>query len=243
MSNDHITEAIIFDLDDTILAYGVAGDVWQSICLENARLIDGVDEYTLLDALNKARETYWADPERHRRGRLNLLKARRELVELAFSNLGIDNLDIAHKIADTYSTIREERAKLFPGSIETLEHLKASGKRMALITNGASDMQRAKIERYRLAQYFDNILIEGEFGAGKPDKSVFVHTLTVLGISPEEAWMVGDDLDRDIAGAQSVGIYTVWVDWKNEGLPKSTQVIPDKTVTSISELKNGEYHG
>jgi putative hydrolase of the HAD superfamily len=165
-----------------------------------------------------------------------LFNARREIVERAFASLGIDDINAAHELADTYSTRREEMVKFFPGSIDTLDYLKSSSKKMALITNGASDMQRAKIERFGLAEYFDYILVEGEFGAGKPDKSVFTHTLGVLGASPEDTWMVGDDLNRDIAGAQSVGIHAVWVDWARKGLPETSTVSPDRIVSAISEL-------
>lgn len=53
---------------------------------------------------------------------------------------------------------------------------------------------------------FDYILIEGEFGAGKPDKSVFIHVLEKLDVAPQESWMIGDNLEHDMSGAQRVGI-------------------------------------
>lgn len=237
MSNNSLPGAFLFDLDDTIIAHGAAAEgLWESLCFEHASMIEGLSAETLLQAVGDARDWYWSDPERHRNGRLNLFQARRQLVELAFKNLGLDNLEVAHKIANAYSTQREELVKLFPGSVDILKFFRSSGKKMALVTNGASDMQRSKIERFGLGEYFDYILVEGEFGVGKPDKSVFLHALNKLNCSENEAWMVGDDLSRDIAGAQDVGIYSVWVDWKNEGLPGDSPVCPDKIINAISEL-------
>ena len=48
--------------------------------------------------------------------------------------------------------------------------------------------------------------------------------------------MVGDSLEWDIAPAQKLGIYGIWVDWRNEGLLESATVKPDRIITAISEL-------
>jgi len=230
-------EAILFDLDDTIITGEVGPEeLWKELCYQHAELIEGLNGDVLFSEVNTVRAWYWADPERHRIKRLNLIKARREMVELVFSKLGIDNEKACQNLADSFSEQRQELLKLVPGSIDTLVHLKETGVAMALITNGASDFQRQKIDRFDLAQYFEYILVEGEFGAGKPDISVFTHTLGILGVSPENAWMVGDDLKRDILGANEVGIFSVWVDWKKEGLPSNSEAKPDRIITTILEL-------
>ncbi len=230
-------KAILFDLDDTIIAFSSAGDeCWQELCNRFAPLTGGLEAEKLLEAIDEVRNWYWDDPERHRRGRLNLVAARRELVSLAFSNLGIDNAAIANRLADAYSTEREEAVTLFPGAIDTLNHFRDNGLKLALLSNGASELQRKKIERFKLASFFDCIIIEGELGFGKPDKRVFLHALEKLGAAAGEAWMVGDNLEWDVAGAQQVGIYSIWVDWQGGGLPESTTVRPDRIIGNISEL-------
>ena len=107
---------------------------------------------------------------------------------------------------------------------------------MALITNGLSSIQRGKIDRFGLDLFFDCIIIEEEFGVGKPDPRVFQYALDQLAVQPWETMMVGDNLETDIAGAQSLGIYTVWVDWKGGGLPEGSPTTPDSTVRSVAEL-------
>ena len=117
-----------------------------------------------------------------------------------------------------------------------LSSLHDSGVRLALVTNGGSEGQRAKIDRFGLASFFDCIVVEGEFGFGKPDERVFGHALGQLAVAASNAWMVGDDLDRDIAGAQSVGIFGIWIDMKGAGLRESDAVRPDRVITSLPEL-------
>jgi putative hydrolase of the HAD superfamily len=232
-----VPKAIIFDLDDTIISYdSVTEQVWENVCRRCAVGVDGLTPESLLKAIGQAREWYWADPERHRLGRLHLLEARRDVVKLALFNLGIDSSELAKKIADSFSIERDEASFLFPGAIDTLTHLGKKGLRLALITNGASEMQRAKLLRFGLEPFFDSILVEGEFGCGKPDSRVFTHTLQKLDIYAADAWMVGDDLGRDIAPCQPLGIFSVWVDWKGTGLPPSAKVTPDKIVSSIGGL-------
>jgi putative hydrolase of the HAD superfamily len=99
-----------------------------------------------------------------------------------------------------------------------------------------ADSQRRKIERFGLAPFFDCIVIEGEFGAGKPDGRVYAYALAQLGLQPEEVWMVGDNLEWDVAGPQRMGIKGIWVDLTGSGLPEDSAVRPDLIARSLAEL-------
>ena len=139
-------------------------------------------------------------------------------------------------MADRYAALRENTLKPFPGAMDALKRLKKTGIRMGLLTNGRSESQRAKIDKYDLAGFFDHIQIEEEFGIGKPDERAFLNALDVLGVTPADAWMVGDNLEWDVHGAQRVGIYAVWMDAHGNGLPDGSTVHPDRTIRSLSEL-------
>ena len=54
-------------------------------------------------------------------------------------------------------------------------------------------MQRGKIQRFGLEPCFDYILIEEEFGVGKPDERVYLHAIGQLDTHPSKSWMVGDN--------------------------------------------------
>jgi len=190
----------------------------------------------LLAAIDETRAWYWGDPERHRRGRLNLNRARREIVAAAFLKLNIDAPGVANEIADSYTLEREEAVRLFPGATDTLSRLRDRGIRLALITNGNAEAQRRKIDRFALAPLFDYILIEGEFGVGKPDESVYLHALKQLNANPGEAWMVGDNLEWEVAAPQRLGIRCIWIDPESSGLPESSDVSPDRIIRALSEL-------
>jgi putative hydrolase of the HAD superfamily len=107
---------------------------------------------------------------------------------------------------------------------------------LGLITNGSSEDQRRKLDRFGLAPYFDCILIEGENGFGKPEPEVYELALGRLGIRPQEAWMVGDNLIWDIEAPQKLGIKGIWVDFAYQGLPEGYPIQPDRIIHSIAEL-------
>ena len=231
--------AILFDLDDTILEYdGSADRVWRSVAVEFAGSLAGLDVERFIAVLNEYREWYWGDPERHRRGRLDLPLARREVVRGTFDLLGLAAPAMADEIADAYSVQRELVVSPFPGAIETLTYVRAKGIRMALVTNGTSAMQRGKIQRFGLESCFDYILIEEEFGAGKPDERVYLHAIGQLDASPSETWMVGDNLEWEVATPQRLGIFSIWIDGAGTGLPKTANVQPDRIIRTLSAMRD-----
>ena len=227
---------LLFDLDDTLLDYSASGRrCWQELFLEYAPRF-GVAVERLSTALHQSSGWYWSDSERHRSGRLDLKTSRRRVLRLTLEKLGVDCYTLGDEMADAFTLRREQRICPFPGAIETLQEFQRRDIRMGLVTNGSGEFQREKIRRFDLARYFEAIIIESEFGVGKPDRSVFLSALEQLGSLPVQAWMVGDDLMRDIQPAQELGLGTVWVDFEDGGLPADSQIVPMRTLHSVAEL-------
>jgi putative hydrolase of the HAD superfamily len=172
--------ALLLDLDDTLLDYSSGVDAhWEAAVVACAPT--GVDRTRLLSALAETRRWFWEDPERHRRERVNMLAAWQHIVEFALQRLGVVADGLAPAIARDFAARRRDAMRLFPDTVESLEAFRHRGVPLALVTNGDASQQRDKIERHRLARFFDVILIEGEFGVGKPDASVYRHVLGALG--------------------------------------------------------------
>ena len=232
-----LPKGIIFDLDDTIITFeAVAHDAWRSVCEYYARKIPGCQPSCLFDAIEEKSTWYWSDSARHKRGRLDLDKTRREIVRLALGSLGIDDCSLAGEIADKYSLERDKPIRFLPGAEETLEYLASREVRLVLITNGEGRKQREKIERFRLERFFNSVLIEGEIGFGKPEERIYRKALEELGLTPEEVWSVGDNLEWDVSGPQKIGVFGIWHDYRDRGVPPGSSVRPDRVITSIPQL-------
>ncbi|MFC1964009.1 HAD family hydrolase [Chloroflexota bacterium] len=231
------------DLDDTIVTDDAVGEkIWRAVCRRFAPSMENTSPDTLYEIIRKVAKQYWKDQENHRKGRLSLAATRRQLVRLAICEIGFLDYRLADRIADTYTAEKELAVAPVPGSLEALRLLKAGGIRLALVTNGGSDVQRGKIAKFGLDSFFDFILIEGEFGLGKPHPDVFAKAMTELKLEPSETWMVGDDLERDIAGAQRMGIYGIWIDWRESGLPSNSSVYPHFIVRDLKQLPRLIHH-
>jgi len=232
-----LPKGIIFDLDDTIIAYTpVVDPTWRRICDEYTRKTAVLDADTLFNKIRKISSWYWSDKERHLIGRRDLNSTRRKILERVFQELDIDDSSLAWEIADAFSEQREEETYLFPGAEKTLEHLSSHNISLSIITNGEAEKQRSKIKKFRLKRFFKSILIEGELGFGKPEETVYIRALKELGLDPEEVWMVGDNLEWDVSAPQKMGIFGVWNDFTRKGLPPSSEIIPDRIIHSIAEL-------
>ena len=110
--------------------------------------------------------------------------------------------------------------------------LAAAGVPLALVTNGASCLQREKLAGSGLGDRFDAVVVSGDLGVGKPDASVFRHALSLLGAPADAAVMVGDNLDRDIEGAAApAGLRGVWIN--RTGRPQPDGVT---AITTLAEL-------
>jgi putative hydrolase of the HAD superfamily len=227
---------VVFDLDDTIINFtGMAEGLWRDICDEAAPNL-GLDGAAFHAALMTERVAYWANPESNLFGRHNLNVASRQIVERACVALGVGSAEQAAVLSRRYSERRHAVMHLYEESISTLETLRERGHRLAMITNGGAESQRAKIVRFDLAKHFDMIVVEGEFGHGKPDERVYRHVLHQLDVAAADALMVGDDLERDVAGPRRIGMRGVWIDRAGNGLPAGCAVTPDRIIGSLAEL-------
>jgi putative hydrolase of the HAD superfamily len=143
---------------------------------------------------------------------------------------------IGHRIASAYSQARETHISLFPGALDTLSWCREHGYRTALLTNGRGTAQRSKIARFGLAPHFELILIEGEFGFGKPDPRIYECALTTLQLASAETWMIGDNFEWDVAQPQRLGVTGVWVNPLGSQVPDAAGLEPRFVVGSIAEL-------
>jgi putative hydrolase of the HAD superfamily len=237
-----LPRAILFDLDDTILvAFGPAQSQWQRTIAAFADRLGPIEAEAVAAAITAASTELWADPGRHKYWRHRIDEARRRIVidafaELAASGHKVPSQAVGDAMAAAYNALHDEELAMFPDAHETLDRLKELGVKLALITNGAAEPQRAKVVRFALEHRFDHIQIEGEHGFGKPEERAYTHAMEVLGVGPHETWMVGDNLEWEVVGPQRLGIHAIWHDGYGVGLPPGSPIVPDRIIRRLSEL-------
>ena len=235
----HLPRAMLIDMDDTILsAYGRPEIAWHNVAAEFAAEFGPFTSQQVAAAVLNSARKFWSVAGAE--WRMKLDEARRLTVAGGFAALAAEGHtlpeDLAARLANRFTAYREEEMFVFPGAHDAIDELKARGVKLALVTNGAADTQRAKVERFELAHRFDHIQIEGEHGFGKPEERAYLHAMQALGVTAPDTWMIGDNLEWEIEVPQRLGIYAIWMDAHGDGLPADTHVKPDRIIRSLSEL-------
>jgi len=106
--------------------------------------------------------------------------------------------------------------------------------KVAIITNGSTQRQKAKLLNTGINSCFDIILISEEVGISKPDKRIFELALEKLNLQPEDVLFIGDDIEKDIGGCQSANIKGVW--FNPNMIMNNTEIKPYAEINSLDKL-------
>ena len=132
---------------------------------------------------------------------------------------------------------RHEDERPYPAAAEVLAALHGRGYRIGVIANQAAGTAE-RLRAWGLLTHIDLVVASAEEGVAKPDPAIFRIALERAGCAPEEAVMIGDRLDNDIAPAKAVGMRTVWLPqgpavWQSV---RRAEECPDRRVKSLQEL-------
>jgi putative hydrolase of the HAD superfamily len=136
----------------------------------------------------------------------------------------------AHRAASLF------RLQLYPGVMDTLWQLRPKY-HLAVVSDAQTAYAIAELNAVTLSDHFDPIIISGSFGYRKPDERIFTSALTAMKMKPSEVLFVGNDMYRDIYGAQRLGMKTVFFK-SNQGMQEKDGVRPDYIIYTFPELLN-----
>ncbi len=254
---DDVT-TLIFDLDDTLVVEEASAEAALLQTCELARLRYGIEPRALLAGVRRACrplwhrapvraycvdigvsswEALWARFEGPNEN-MRILndwapRYRRDSWAQALAEHGVDDVEFAAELAEAFPVHRRKLHIVYDDVRPALERFRRHY-RLGLLTNGASDLQREKIAGAGIAGWFDQIVISGDLGFGKPDPRVYRETLSRLGASAGEVIMIGNSLHSDIQGAQQAGLRAVWVN--RSGAAREDGIVPDWEVPDLNEL-------
>ena len=154
-------------------------------------------------------------------------------------------IDSGDTLIDEGSEIWEDGvvqdARPIPGAPELLTALKEKGNLVALVADGSQESFDNVHGKLGLTQLFDARAISGTLGVEKPDRRMFDAAAEQFGLAPEDYHgivHVGNNLRRDIAGANAIGMKTVWLNWsdRRRTTPRGALEVPDKTISAPIDL-------
>jgi putative hydrolase of the HAD superfamily len=143
----------------------------------------------------------------------------------------------AKVIAHIYRGVSRNRLQLYPDVKRVLNELQMKY-RLALISDAQSCYALPEIQAVGLENYFESIVISSRYGFRKPDPRLFQKTLDNMQLTSSEVIWVGNDMFRDIYGAQALGIKNIYID-SNQGAKSYKNVTPDYRIQQFADLLQG----
>jgi YjjG family noncanonical pyrimidine nucleotidase len=217
---------LLFDLDHTLLDSDASEIAAYAHTMKMIELPDPDDHFERYLRINHA---MWREVER---GEIQPTQVRHRRFEQFVAEVGIDADPMA--MADAFVWGLGAFGELYDGARDVLAELAGRGV-LAMVTNGLSEVQRARIERLDLGGYFDTIVISSEVGVTKPRPEIFDTTFEQLGSPPKEsAVMIGDSLTSDIRGGSDYGLATCW--YNTRGQSAGPDDVVTHEVSKLSEI-------
>lgn len=132
--------------------------------------------------------------------------------EELFKRKGVEaGLELCIHAGQFFRVLTTEYVRLYDGVIDMLKGIRKMGKKVYLLSNAQRIFTEYELKGLDIVQYFDGILISSECGTKKPDIRFFHMLFEQYGIQPEEAIMIGNDANSDIAGARQAGMDTFYI--------------------------------
>lgn len=225
-------ETILFDLDHTLLDSDESERQAYAHTAARVGLTEPERHFPLYVTINRR---LWQEVER---GERQPAEVRFRRFEEFNAEVGIDA--DAELMAEHFVWALGAFGGLYEGAVEVLAACSTRAS-LGLVTNGLSDVQRSRLSRLGIADYFDAIVISSEVGVTKPRPDIFELAFAQLGNPTKDAAvMIGDSLTSDIAGGRNFGIDTCWYN-PHRNRPEGGSR-PTHEVASLRELTDLLLH-
>ena len=141
-------------------------------------------------------------------------------------------------MAEVHRAISRKRLRAFPDVHRVLETL-AKKYILAVVTDAQSAYANAELHEVGLRDFFRLVAVSGDYGYRKPDGRLFAGALQALGVRPDQAVYVGNDMYRDVYGAHQAGMKAVLFSsqyGEKHHLDTHLDTVPDSVIRHFGQL-------
>lgn len=228
--------ALSFDLNGTLLNLSRIQEALAPTCAEVAARHPEISASQLLHCNTEAWRAYWPEVERRwTLGELDDEAVGLEAWRRALRACECYEENIVQSAGQIHRRRTRELTRAFADVQYLLDWLSGKSWPLAIITNGASGSQRDALRILGNERHFSTVVISGEVHIAKPDPAIFSIAIKNLGLDPQEVWHVGDSLAEDVAGANSAGLMSVWLN-RVEKVRAAHEPRPDYEIRSLRQI-------
>ena len=217
---------LFFDLDNTLWAFSEnAGDTFREVYALHRldRFFESFEQFFSIYQEENLRLWRCYEKGDITKDELNYRRFRHPL-QVA----GVGDLSLADRYSADFFRIIRTKKKLMPHTLEILDYLYPHYN-LFILSNGFRELQCAKMHSGGIDKYFQKVILSDDIGINKPNRGLFDYALQMTGSSKEEALMIGDNFDVDVAGACHAGMAQVYynISRQNEFPFTPTYIIQD----------------
>lgn len=219
-------KAILFDLDDTL--WPIAPVIVQAEQTLHAWLAANAPAVARRFSIEELRQARLALLAQQPEFALDLGALRRAGLLAAFQQAGEDPAKVEQAMIEFFAA----RNSVIPYDDVLPGLLRLKGRVLVgSISNGNADLKAIG-----LSHHFKVSVAAHQLGCAKPDAAIFHAACKELGVAPEDAVYVGDDVLLDVQGAQRAGLRAVWMNRTGSTRHLEHEVVPDAIVSDFHEL-------
>jgi 2-haloalkanoic acid dehalogenase type II len=243
MFGDEQFEALVFDLDSTLLdthRYPLVASDWL---LRKSNIVSEERKTAFLKNLvmryfKAIQDIADGDP----------FRTPFDIVKTAMGDSLRDidsyvDLSLVEEATQRFKALHIELSEPYPGVVEMLSNLNSRGVKMGVLSNSFEGNAAKLLEKLNLQQYFQAVVDCGTVKAYKPMSLIFERVIDDLGVSPSKTLFIGDEYYADMVGAKKVHLKTVWINSRNHSIQDmiakyGPDSAPDFVTRSITEFAN-----
>lgn len=199
-------KAVIFDLDNTFYSYEECHELATKKVYEYFTSYYKISYSEYVEKLEQAKKNVKKNLENTAASHNRIFYFQKLLEDCQMNPIGK-----ADKMYEIYWSSFFNRMVLRDGCLELLNFLKNKKIKIALCTDLTAYLQYQKIKKLEVAPYIDYMVTSEEVGVEKPDKKMFHSVIQKMAITEEECLYIGDDIKKDIEGAQKAGIEAIQI--------------------------------
>tara|TARA_Y100000310_G_scaffold343661_1_gene452327 strand:+ start:1881 stop:2579 length:699 start_codon:yes stop_codon:yes gene_type:complete len=215
-------KAVLLDLDMTLMDYMTAKTESVDAAVEamiKAGLVMAKEE-----AYEKLKQEYFQDFEGP------------HVITNFLKNSNQDNPRILAAGINAYRKKRIGLMKPYPEVVETLQELKSKGYKLAIVSDAPELKAYRRLDDLGIVGIFDEVVTYTDTGKKKPSPEPFEKALNSLSVKPEEAIHVGDWPERDVEGANAMGMVSVHAKYGHKFPPTEHKCNADFTINNFKEI-------
>ena len=197
---------LVFDVGDTIIeATEMQKNAIEQTAqmLQERELIDNVDLF-----VSKYRDT---DNEFNGAAVNHLFSIPIHIMRSTLYTFNIRKNVHLYLTLDFYRKKIREQIHVNNRLVDLLTRLKGRGYKLGIASDGTIDEQIYTLSKMGVIEFFDTIVISEAIGVNKPDRRIFKAVIKDSAMKPENIFIIGDDLKKDIIGGKECGLKTIWV--------------------------------